>query len=341
MVRRVPYLLPLRSALHPADAVPSTQALPRGGRIAVVQPLPGIGDMIWHLPHISAIARAVGRPVTLVTKPGSAADQLLSAEPSVGDILWMRRDRRRQLVADLRARNFDAVVLLHHSRTLAAAAALAGIPARYGYGFGLQRLFLNRAPYLAAADLPLHPYMQASAWLDAAGIVARDPEPVLPVPATAIAAIQARLGDRRPVAIGIASSEPAKQWGAERFAALIAAAGFSRAILIGGAAEAALAAEIVQRVNRPIDTAIAWPLAEVAALLARSQFYIGNDTGLANIAAAVGTRAFVLFGATPPFDHAKKIVPIVPATGVDRVVGMANITPSQVLARLAAPVAET
>ncbi len=44
------------------------------------------------------------------------------------------------------------MVLLHHSRTLAAAAALAGIPARYGYGFGLQRLFLNRPPFLAAAD---------------------------------------------------------------------------------------------------------------------------------------------------------------------------------------------
>jgi heptosyltransferase-2 len=341
MVRRVPYLLPLRAALHPADAVPSAQALPRGGKIAVVQPLPGIGDMIWHLPHIGAIARAVGRPVTLVTKPGSAADQLLVAEPSVGDILWLRRDRRRQLVADLRAQKFDAVVLLHHSRTLAAAAALADIPARYGYGFGLQRLFLNRPPFLAAADLPLHPYMQASAWLDAAGIVARDPEPLLKVPDAATAAVRARLGDVRPTAIGIASSEPAKQWGADRFAALIAAAGFSHPILIGGNAEAALAADIVARVGTPVATAIGWPLAEVAALLARSRFYVGNDTGIANIAAAVGTRAFVLFGATPPFDHATRIVPIVPAAGVDRVNGMAHITPPQVLAALAAAAAET
>ncbi len=341
MVRRVPYLLPLRAALHPADAVPRAHSLPLGGRVAVVQPLPGIGDMIWHLPHIGAIAHAVGRPVTLVTKPGSAADQLLVAEPSVHDIVWLRRDRRRQLVADLRAQEFDAVVLLHHSRTLAVAAALARVPARYGYGFGLQRLFLNRPPFLAAAALPLHPYLQASAWLDAAGLFARDPEPVLPVPEAATAAVRARLGDVRPVAIGIASSEPAKQWGAARFAALIAAAGFAHPILVGGKAEAALAADILARIGRPIDTAIAWPLAEVAALLARAKIYVGNDTGIANIAAAVGTRAFVMFGATPPFDHATRIVPIVPATGVDRINGMALIKPPQVLAALAAAAAET
>jgi heptosyltransferase-2 len=336
MVRRVPYLFTLRAVLHPARAVPRTQSPPRGGKVAVVQPLPGIGDMIWHLPHISAIARAVGGPVTLVTKPGSAADQLLAAEPRVGDIMWLRRERRRHLAADLRGRKFDAIVVLHHSRTLAAAAAMAGIPARYGYGFGLQRLFLNRPPFLAAAALPLHPYLQASAWLDAAGILVRDAEPSLPVPEAAMAAVRARLGGRHPVAIGIASSEPVKQWGAERFAALIAAAGFADPILIGGKSEAALAAEIAQRADRPIDSAIAWPLAEVAALLARAKFYVGNDTGLANIAAAVGTRAFVLFGATPPFDHSSRIVPIVPATGVDRTNGMAHITPAQVLAALAA-----
>ena len=43
-------------------------ALPRPAKLAVVQPLPGIGDMIWHLPHIRALAQAAGRPVTLVAK---------------------------------------------------------------------------------------------------------------------------------------------------------------------------------------------------------------------------------------------------------------------------------
>src|SRR4051812_39973231 len=123
--------------------------------VAVVQPLPGIGDMIWHLPHIRAIAAHVGEPVTLITKPRSAADQIFSAEQTVRDVFWLDRNPEgRQgkhdggggffrAVAALRARHFDAVYLLHHSRTIALQTMLAGIPARYGYGYGMQRWFLN------------------------------------------------------------------------------------------------------------------------------------------------------------------------------------------------------
>ena len=113
-------------------------------KVAVVQPLPGIGDTIWHLPHIRAIAAFTGGPVTLVTKPRSAADQIFSAESTVSDCLWIdrnpenRRGRDEGLgalgfVRKLRARNFDRIYLLHHSKTLAIYTALAGIPERYGY----------------------------------------------------------------------------------------------------------------------------------------------------------------------------------------------------------------
>jgi heptosyltransferase-2 len=336
----------MSTALRPEVAVPARGGLPRGAKLAVLQPLPGIGDMIWHLPHIRAIAAAAGGPVTLITKPGSAADQLLAAEPSVHRVLWLRRHARSRggrtllgFLAELRAARFEALVLLHHSRSLALAAALAGIPLRFGYGFGTQRLFLNRPPFLPAGALPLHPYGQASAWLAAAGIAA-GAEPELPVPADAAAAVRARLGPGpRPVVLGIGSSEPQKQWGAERFAALLAllrAAGWSRPILLGGPAEAALAADIAGRGPPPAPAlAIGWPLPEVAALLAQAAFYVGNDTGTANMAAAVGTRTYCLFGATPPFDHCSRIVPIVPASGVDRVHGMARIAPEAVMAAIA------
>ena len=60
--------------------------------VAFVQPLPGIGDMIWHLPHIRAIAAHVGEPVTLITKPRSAADQIFSAERTIRDVFWLDRN---------------------------------------------------------------------------------------------------------------------------------------------------------------------------------------------------------------------------------------------------------
>ena len=59
--------------------------------VAVVQPLPGIGDMIWHLPHLRALAAVCG-PLTLIAKPRSGAAELLAAEPAVRDIIWLDRN---------------------------------------------------------------------------------------------------------------------------------------------------------------------------------------------------------------------------------------------------------
>ena len=308
--------------------------------------------MIWHLPHIRALARHTGHPVTLIAKPRSAAAQIFKAEQTVRDVFLVDRnpEGRRgrhdgplgmlRLIAELRARRFDAIVLLHHSRTLAFMALAAGIPSRYGYGFHLQRPFLNRPPFLPADVLRLHPFEQATAWLAAANIPLGEPEPRLPIDPASEAVVIRRLdGDTAGlVAIGIGSSEPYKQWGAERFAELAAAllaAGRCRLALIGGAAEAPLAQDILSRTSvgrERILPAIGWELSELTALLNLSGYYVGNDTGVMNMAAAVGIRTYSLFGGTPPFHHSRNIVPIVPPDGrVDKATGMARITVAAVL----------
>ena len=324
--------------------------------IAVLQPLPGIGDMIWHLPHIRAIAQHLGTPVTLIAKPRSAADQLFSAEQTVRDVMWLDRNPERRhgrhdgplglwrLIGELRHRRFDAIYLLHHSRMLAFAAMAAGIPARFGYGFRMQRPFLNRPPFLPASVLRLHPHEQATAWLTAAGIPLADTEPTLPILPAARADVRRRLGAAAdtPVSIGIGSSEQYKQWGAERFATLasgLLADGVPSLILVGGEAETALANDIIARLGaqaRQVVPALGWNLADVAALFAGSAFYVGNDTGVMNLAAAVGIRTYSLFGATPPFHHSRHIVAITPPGGIDMQDGMRRITPEAVLAAIAA-----
>jgi heptosyltransferase-2 len=323
--------------------------------LAVVQPLPGIGDMIWHLPHLRALAAAAGGSVTLVAKPRSAADQLLAAEPAVRDIIWLDRnpEGRRgrhdgllgvlRLAAVLRARRFDAVVLLHHSFTLAAAARLACIPRRAGYGYGAQRWLLNCGPLMSRRMLLHHQFQRATAWLRATGIAMADDEPLLMIADAARQVAVVRLaGVTRPfVAIGIGASEPSRQWGAAGFAALadgLRAAGWGSLVLLGGPTEVTLAAEI-QRLARPggISVALGWRLDAVAALLAEAAFYVGNNTGVMNMAAAVGIPTYALFGTTPVFGHSRHIIPIAspadPPAGDD---GMARITPAAVLAAIAA-----
>jgi heptosyltransferase-2 len=149
------------------------------------------------------------------------------------------------------------------------------------------------------------------------------------------------LGGEPAVAIGIGSSEPYKQWGAERFASLVAgliASGWSSLVLVGGDAETGLASDIIARLGedaRHVLLAIGWELGELGALLADSPFCVGNDTGVINLAAAVGTCCYGLFGATPPLLHSPHIVPITPPGGIDMANGMKRITVQTVLAAIA------
>ena len=109
--------------------------LPSSQRTLIVQPLPGIGDMIWHLPHIHAIAAtSLDFQVDILTKPRSQADRLLCADPCVRRVLWLERERRHagvrgvfRLAALLRWENYQRAWFLHGSARYALAARLAGI----------------------------------------------------------------------------------------------------------------------------------------------------------------------------------------------------------------------
>jgi heptosyltransferase II len=172
---------------------------------------------------------------------------------------------------------------------------------------------------------------RATLYLQAAGIRIADVEPYVPIAPAARLAVQQRLRDvPRPfVALGIGSSEPTRQWGAARFADLarvLVNAGWQSIALVGGRNEEPLARAITAALGDSADRlvpALGWHLGETAALLAEAAFYAGNDTGVMNMAAAVGTRAYAFFGATPALHHSANIVPIVtppgPADGAARI----------------------
>ena len=324
--------------------------------VAVVQPLPGIGDMVWHVPHIRAIAAHAGTAVTLLAKPRSLAEQLLANDPAVTDILSVdlnpggrRRGAHdgiggfRRLVRMLRRHGFGSIVLLHHSDRIASAAWMAGIPDRRGYGWGRQRWFLNRGPFLPPEVKTLHQHTRATRYLQAAEIALPSAEPRLEVSQAAVRAALMRLGAIRGgfVAIGIGSSEVLRQWGTERFSALAAAlldAGWPMLVLVGGSEDRMAADTIVHSVgNRGgrIRLVLGWDLGDVMSLLSAAAFYVGNNTGVMNIAAATGTRTYALFGTTKPFDHASQIIAVTaPEIGIHD--GMARVSLQAVLGAIRA-----
>lgn len=318
----------------------------RGGTL-VIQPLPGIGDAVWHLPHLRAIAHAAptGR-VSLLSKRRSFADRLFQAEPWLDGVLWLERDGGIhdglagifRLAALLRPHRFTTVWILHQSARYALVARLAGIPERHGFGLGAQRLFLTRSGRLPAQQAKAHPIEKATALLQLHGLtLAADPEP-LAVAAASRQAVRARFGrlPRPWIVLGLGSSEPEKQWGEARFAELALAlqAPERRTLfLLGGPSEAGLSrriAEAVRGAGGRIEDAVGLAIDESAALLALSRLYVGNDTGAMNLAAAVGSEALGLFGASPPLAYSRRLHALTPAAGG----GMAAITVPQVLAEL-------
>ena len=319
------------------------------GRVAVFQPRPGLGDLIWHLPIIRAIADASeGGKITLVTKPSTQADALLAGDPAIERIAWFDRNPRQgrgrhdgplgfpRLVATLRACRADSCVLLHHGASLAAAMALAGISHRYAYGYSRsQRLWLNHKPTLAAAMPFTEAFDQAAAFAKAAGLWPL-PEASVGVQAAALQAVCKELARAvRPIAVlGIGSHGADRQWGTEKFAALAAGllqTGIGTILLAMSANEAGLAQAISHRLppDSRVRAAIGWPLADVAALLWEADLFVGNDSGLMNLRASLGRPAYALFGASGPLRHSSHIRPVIPPAGPRA--GMAAITVGQVL----------
>ncbi len=297
----------------------------------VIQPLPGIGDMVWHLPALHAIAaQSRTGTVDVLTKPRSKADQLLQGDKSVSEVLWLNRDGQHKgvsgmlaLARELKHRHYQSVWVLHDSLRYLLAARLAGVPRRVGYGPAWRKLLLSDCACFSRKEMKLHPIEKAALLFSRRFRQDLASEPELLADADALAAMKSRfpaLG-KGWIAVGIGSSEPVKQWGAVRFSELCIALGEIpgvRLVLVGGPGEADIAAQIVQAASRrniDIATGLDLNIRDTVALLSLCSLYVGNDTGFLNVAAATGVHAMGLFGGSPPLRHAGHIHCVLPDDG--------------------------
>lgn len=298
-------------------------------RTAVLLQHTGIGDLIWHIQYIKAVAsQSQGGQVAVIAQPSTLAKAFLGHEPWVSQVIdHDHRPRRgdgrkgkhagltgmRLMAKELQALQLDRLVMFSGRASRGLVAGLSGIPTRLGYGYNrLQRLFLTQGPFISAHPGPgVAVYPEASAFAVAHGFCKAPITPAMDVPDDMLQAMKARLADMpRPViALAIGTSEPEKQWGASRFAQLasqLAERGGS-VILLGGPAEKTLARNIhaqvtaaVQHRVHPITDA---PVMGSAALLKLSNACVGNDTGMVNVAAAVACPTWVLLGHRRPLEH--------------------------------------
>jgi heptosyltransferase-2 len=315
----------------------------------IIQVKQGIGDVIWHLPFIRAIAAAApGGTVTFVTLPSTHAAELLQAEPSVAQTIYfehggselMRALHLVQLVAILRRCRFRSLWILDRTVRPALAAAMAGISQRIGLGLGPQSLFITNE----GIDRQ-HFHDQPIDWLRALMMAMRIPfsttEPDLRLPAPILASVADRYRalPRPWIVLGIGASHPSKDWPMGHWSHFIDTLRHrtqGTLFLIGGAANMARAGNLIDHsAGATAVNACDLSVVEAAALLRHAELFVGTDSGPMNLAVAAGIPAFALFGSTPVLAYSKCIHAVQPDDGrAPSPDGMERISPAQVMLRV-------
>lgn len=282
------------------------------GPVLVYAPDRGIGDLMWHLPTIRAIAATTPEgKVVLVARPSSRASEVLKVEPTVERVLHAPHYKGKlkgvretlDFYRLCKAEKPRAVWILEKIDRPAIAAFLAGVPERRGFGLGHgQESLLTTGPYLPKAMRPAHRIDKLEAFEKAHGLVVTSREPELKLDPQAVAAVKARYADKPGpwLSLGIGASEPARSWPAERFAETAQRLSdlFSTVFWVGGPHETEAARAAIGDLPGNV-VACDLPLDQSAALISLSAGFLGNDSGALNVAAAVGTPCVGLMGTAP------------------------------------------
>ena len=295
----------------------------RPRRILVVRQHNQMGDMVCATPALRALQEAWPEAeIALVTAPVNR--QVVAHNPHLRRIflfeqrLWRRPAALRDFLARIRAWDAELAVVLNSVSFSATSAFLAlWSPARWviggdsaPFGSDVARAYSLRLP--SSPELDRHSVEHSLAPLQAVGITTDDLATVVvpsPDQQVAAAALAARLLPPGPFwALHPGAGKRQNVWPADRFAAVAAraaAAGHPVLVLHGPADQDALAAmraALPPRADGAAPVVVAPPLdvGTAAALLARSERFLCNDTGVMHVAGALEVPTVALFGPTDP-----------------------------------------
>jgi heptosyltransferase-2 len=310
---------------------------------AVIQAKPGIGDTIWHLPFIRAIAAiAPSAQVTFLAPRTSMARELLAAEPSVSEVLYFVHDGGEiarsihlfQLARLLRSRRFQRIYILDRTTRPAFAACVARIPERIGVGWGMQRLWITNHG-IDNHHFHEHPIAWLNALFKSEKINLDSLDYDLVIPNQAVSSIKSRFGSPAGpwIVLGLGASHPSKDWPDAHwveFLRRLSQLSRSTIFLIGGLSWHSRADRLIAKSGAAAINACDLPIMSSAALIRKSQIFVGPDSGPLNIAAAVGTRAYGIFGPTPSLTYSRHIQEIRAREDLSRT-PMIEVMPDRVL----------
>lgn len=278
---------------------------PRIERVLVIK-LRSIGDTVLATPSLFALRRFLpGAQIDILLEDWVAP--LLQGSDLVDNVLPIAdtTSSRLSTARELRKGRYDVVFNLHGGTTATLLTRATGARHRIGFSH-YQYSFLHNHLLSSAAHFwgrtPIHSAEQQLALLGFAGV------PVDDLPGSRlIVTDQGRTdrvkrwferGDYALLHPGTAFFT--KQWSPENFARtaeFFADRGLA-AIGVGSNEETSMLDEVKRASQVPIATFDDLSLPEITALASEATIFVGNDSGIAHIAAAVGTPSVVIFGSS-------------------------------------------
>jgi predicted lipopolysaccharide heptosyltransferase III len=272
--------------------------------------LRSIGDTVLATPSLFALRRFLPNvEIDILVEDWVAP--LLDNHPHVNKVVTLERSgfvARARVARELRSAGYDVVYNLHGGTTATFLTRATGARHRVGFKtYQYAQLHNHQAPspLLLWQQSKTHSVEQQLALLGWTGVPVTDrPRTQLGVSPVAAAAVDQRLAaaelsDRKFALIHPTAAFATKQWATENFARVIeflAERGFA-SVAIAAPYEREILNNLSAQSAAPVVT-LDLSLPEVTALATRAQLFVGNDSGIAHIAAAVGTKSVVIFGSS-------------------------------------------
>lgn len=279
-------------------------------RVLVVR-LRSIGDTILATPSLIALRRFLPDVQIDVLLEDWVAP-ILEGFDAVDNVLTVERDdfkSRARVARRIRRTKYDVAINLHGGTTAAFFVRASGAPHRIGYS-NYRYNFLYNHLFSSSADFwqreKTHSAEQQLALLGFAGVPVSDkPKSRLVVSKKSAAEMDSFLhvygiDDKKIALIHPAAAFETKQWATENFAKIIdyLASRDVFSVAVAAPKEEHIIKELSEKTSSIFQGFTDLTLPEITALASKAKIFIGNDSGIAHIAAAVQTPSIVIFGSS-------------------------------------------
>ena len=267
----------------------------------------GLGDCIIHVNYIHEISKKYGKPVSILAKENTKAEDLFGDDPHIDEVITLDRLNDNsgghdglsgffKLARDIKEKKFDKVFIFNSSIRYFLICKFAGIKkiAQYPLFKKKGQHVVNTAKIFTENELNKIVSMQPKLLISEHKI------------------LKARKDISRShknIVLGISASGPTKRWGTKNFIKLIKKINEkypSKFYLAAGRNDQQLIDEILNsKIGSNCISLNNFKINEMLPIIANCNLYCGNDTGFMHISAALNLKTVALFMDSPVLAYGK------------------------------------